>query len=78
MESGGSQHVECKGYSVYFAQEAGPVFAVVCPRCLTGACRVSELTSVQRCDQAFRLLAVLTAGARHAESYFLHCRRIFD
>jgi hypothetical protein len=67
MESGGAQHGERKCYSVYFAQEAGPGFAVVCPRYLTRVCRISELTLAQRCDQAFRLFSAATAGARHAE-----------
>jgi hypothetical protein len=67
MESGGSQHVERKGYSVCFAQEADHDFVVACPLSLTKVGRVCELTSVQRCDQVFRVSAVATAGARHDE-----------
>ena len=67
MESGGSQHVECKGYSVCFAQEADRDFVVSCPLSLTKVGRVCELTSVQRCDQVFRASAAATAVARHDE-----------
>jgi hypothetical protein len=67
MESEDSQHVERKGYSVCFAREADHDSVVACPRSLTKGGRVCELTSVQRCDQAFRVSAAVTAGARHDE-----------
>jgi hypothetical protein len=67
MESEGSQHVERKGYSVCFAREADHDFVVAYPPSPTKGGRVCELTSVQRCDQVFRVSAAVTAGARHDE-----------